>query len=229
MRQPEWVQWYDNSKNYLFGGKGKNILRKKTILAISSVLLLALSGCSSSSTSAPVKQTKPKTQTTAQSINSASRGKGSDFKNGPEKVAVAGGLGDTYEFILTTFGKPSRELQKMKQGVGMYQFQNGTIEADFVQGRAYHVSYFFDSNPISLEQAKAYAKKLLPPDAKFLKEYNYNNQTFDVYQSKALIPLFDSDWFSNANGVVQPGYCDIGYLIENGKVKDVDSFTSDNP
>jgi hypothetical protein len=73
----------------------------------------------------------------------------------------------------------------------MYQFHGGKIEADFVQGRANHVTYDFDSHPITLKQAKVYAKNILPPDTKFIKEYFANNQTFDVYKSNALIPLFN--------------------------------------
>lgn len=159
---------------------------------------------------------------------SATKASDSYLKPGPDKVATNGGLGDTFSVIKTAFGQPTRVNQEMTQGVGMYGFQNDKLLVNFVESRADHVTYQLNQG-IVMEQAKELAKGLMPPDAKFIKQYSQGNQQFYVYQSRQLSTLFDSSWFENADGQVQPGYFDIAYFIDNGQVTAVDSFISDNP
>lgn len=158
---------------------------------------------------------------------SAAKSSDSYLKPGPDKIASNGGLGDAFDVIKSAFGDPTRVNQEMNQGVGMYGFQNDKIMVDFVQSRADHVTY--QSVDLTMDQAKELAKGMMPPDAKLIKQYAQDNQQFYVYQSQALTPLFDSSWFENKDGEVQPGYFDIAYLIDNGRVTGVDSFISDNP
>lgn len=122
-------------------------------------------------------------------------------------------LGNTYKGLVAEYGKPSVTIQALKNGVGMFEFEKGKIVVSFVQNRVYQVSYSLGKKPLSLGQAKKLANSLMPGDATTVTtRTGLSKEPVYVYHSTFLSNNFASEWFSDAQGNLHPGYFDLSFV-----------------
>ncbi len=122
-------------------------------------------------------------------------------------------LGNTYNGLVSEYGKPSTTIQALKNGVGMYEFKKGSLIVSFVQNRVYQASYSLGKTPLSLGQAKKLATTLMPADATAVTtRIGLSKEPVYVYHSTFLSKNFASEWFSDAQGNLHPGYFDLSFV-----------------
>lgn len=137
-------------------------------------------------------------------------------------------LGNPYSRMVALYGLPSKTIQSMSHGAGMFLFRGGQITVSFVESHSYQVNYSL-SQPLSMSSAQHVADTMLPTDAKLLQtRTGANQQQVLVYQSQSLGQQFSNAWFSDQNGAIHPGIFDVGFVANKQHAIDEIDFTVGN-
>lgn len=113
-----------------------------------------------------------------------------------------------------------------------YRYEGQRFFVHYLDGRSPElvadlIQQYPESAQVSVQAARAESKQLLPTDASFVRTYESNGQTVDLYYSDALKDSFSDEYFWRGG---DPGNFIVLYKVDHNA--NVDSFvvtTGNNP